>query len=204
MVAPVEPLRPGSIPEASIALAAALHDDPLWRFLFPQGGARRRWLRLAMGAALRRALPEGQVYAVSQRSVVGAIALIPPGRYPLPAQPLLLMGLFGRVLWDRLPLGGVLRTLQVVRLLERLHIQERHWYVEVLGVHPSHQGQGLGRALLEPALARADRDGLPAYLETSNERNLPFYRRFGFEVREVVETPGGGPPIWTMLRPPVA
>jgi ribosomal protein S18 acetylase RimI-like enzyme len=40
----------------------------------------------------------------------------------------------------------------------------------------------------------------PAYLESSNERNVPLYERLGFEVRERYVLPSG-PPVWLMWRP---
>ena len=51
------------------------------------------------------------------------------------------------------------------------------------------------------ALERVDREGLPAYLESSKESNVPFYARFGFEVRETVTHPDG-PSQWLMWRDP--
>jgi hypothetical protein len=53
---------------------------------------------------------------------------------------------------------------------------------------------------MEPVLQRCDLDGLPAALESSNPRNVSFYRRLGFEV--VWEAaPDGGPPLQGMWRP---
>ncbi len=46
----------------------------------------------------------------------------------------------------------------------------------VLGVHPSHQGKGLARVLLEPVARMADRDGASVYLETTKESNVALYR----------------------------
>jgi len=53
--------------------------------------------------------------------------------------------------------------------------------------------------LSEPGLERADADRLPAYLETQRESNIPFYRRFGFELVEKISL-GDSPPLWTMWR----
>jgi len=55
---------------------------------------------------------------------------------------------------------------------------------------------------MRPVLEHCDADGLPCYLESSKQRNVPFYRRHGFEVVEEVHLPGDGPPIWTMWREP--
>jgi hypothetical protein len=51
-------------------------------------------------------------------------------------------------------------------------------------------------------LARADRDGLPAYLEASAPRNRALYERHGFEVVGEIQA-GDSPPLWPMLRPAV-
>ena len=56
----------------------------------------------------------------------------------------------------------------------------------MLSIAPEHQRRGHGAALLAPVLARCDADAVPAYLETNRESNLPYYRRFGFELTETI------------------
>lgn len=205
MVAQLVPLSPRKIAEASRSLAAAFFDDPTSRFLLPREQSRDRWLQLIHEASLRHVLSEGHVQAIDGDEVSGVIGLVPPGRYPLPTTRFLrhIVPIILQLPTGGFPLGRAVRALQAQAMIDRLHIKEAHWYVAVLGVLPERQGEGLGRALLDPALARADRDRLPTYLETSNERNLTFYGRFGFEVMQEVSIPGGGPPVWTMLRQPV-
>ncbi len=204
--ATVEPLHPSKLAEAAATLAAAFHDDPLSLWLLPREEPRRRWLRLSMEADLRQILPEGHVYATVGEEVTGVVGWVPPGRHPLPAGRSLRF--LGSLLW-RVPGGdisarSILRALRVMGLWERLHLREHHWYLHVLGVHPSQQGKGLGRALLDLILTRADAEGMPAYTETSRPRNVSFYGHFGFRVVGEVRAPGGGPPMWTLLRPPQA
>lgn len=84
-------------------------------------------------------------------------------------------------------------------------VPEPCWYLGVLAVEPGRQGRGLGSRLMAPILERADRDGYAVTLETAKARNLPLYRRQGFEVlRELAPPAPGGPTVWTMRRPPVA
>ncbi len=76
-----------------------------------------------------------------------------------------------------------------------------HWYLGILATRPELQGRGLGSAVLAPALAAADRDGLAVYLVTATAENVAFYARHGFGVHVEVD-PADGPHIWMLVRPP--
>lgn len=80
------------------------------------------------------------------------------------------------------------------------HPHEPHWYLTMLGVDPARQGRGLGSLMLKHTLRRVDETGLPAYLESSNPKNVPLYERFGFEVLGVIKG-SAFPPVTPMLRP---
>jgi GNAT superfamily N-acetyltransferase len=79
---------------------------------------------------------------------------------------------------------------------------ERCWYLPVLGVAPVYQGKGYSSRLLKPMLARADREGLPVYLETQLEKNVTLYQRFGFRVVEQELIPGSTVYCWAMVKAP--
>lgn len=92
---------------------------------------------------------------------------------------------------------------EVISVLEQMggfHPSEPHWYLPMIGVDPSAQGRGCGSALLRRGLARCDADGLPAYLESTNLRNVPLYKRFGFKVVGQIKTKTS-PAIIPMVRP---
>lgn len=81
------------------------------------------------------------------------------------------------------------------------HPTEPHWYLPLIAVDPARQGQGHGSALLREGLERCDRDGLLAYLESSNPRNITLYQRHGFEVMGTIQV-GSSPPLTPMSRKP--
>jgi GNAT superfamily N-acetyltransferase len=82
------------------------------------------------------------------------------------------------------------------------HPREPHYYVRIIGVRAARQGRGLGSTLMQPTLEKADADGLPTYLEASSERSAALYERLGFVHLRKLELPDGGPPVWSMRRPP--
>jgi GNAT superfamily N-acetyltransferase len=84
----------------------------------------------------------------------------------------------------------------------RYHPSEPHWYLPLMGVDPLKQGKGLGSELMKHALVQCDQDNnKPAYLESSNPRNIPFYERYGFELLSTIQI-GTSPHIFPMLRRP--
>ena len=66
---------------------------------------------------------------------------------------------------------------------------------------PGAPGAGLGSVLLEHGLRRADATGHPCYLETFEERNVPFYLRHGFDLVVDEATSAPGLHIWGFYRP---
>ena len=83
--------------------------------------------------------------------------------------------------------------------MEKFHPTEPHWYLPLIGVDPVYQGTGVGSALMTEALKAVDRDGLIAYLESSNPRNISLYERHGFEVIGEIQS-GSSPVLRPMLR----
>jgi GNAT superfamily N-acetyltransferase len=185
------------IPALGRTLGRAFDDDPVMAHLVPRD-ARRHTERLArfMVLGTKSAVADGTVYTTDELS--GGAVWRAPGRWKVPFRQLVtdLPG-FLRALGRRVPTG--MATLQ---LLERHHPTEPHWYLEILGTEPAEQGKGIGSALMAPVLERCDTEGLPAYLESSKEQNIPFYERHGFRTTGELTLPKGGPALWPMWRDP--
>lgn len=101
----------------------------------------------------------------------------------------------------------LLQTLQTCEHVMREALgRQPAQYLAVVGVKHSMQGRGIGAKLLDVMLKRCDRLGLPAFLESSTQGNVAFYRRLGFELLaeplpSLIDVPGGEPLI-PMLRQP--
>jgi ribosomal protein S18 acetylase RimI-like enzyme len=83
--------------------------------------------------------------------------------------------------------------------MEKNHPHEPHFYLAFIAVAPRLQGLGLGGAMLEATVKRADEAGMPAYLENSNPKNTRLYERAGFVARRNI-APKGAPPLIGMWR----
>ena len=89
----------------------------------------------------------------------------------------------------------------VFEQMEAYHPHEPHWYLPMIGVDPAHFGEGRGDALMSHALARCDSERVPAYLESTNPRNISLYERHGFEPLGTIQV-GSTPTLVPMLRKP--
>jgi ribosomal protein S18 acetylase RimI-like enzyme len=123
-----------------------------------------------------------------------------PGAWAMPLSQVILEAAPSGLAFRR----RLLRALRTQLQIERLHAEQSrpHWYLGYLGTRRDRQGQGLGTQMLREILAGLDTDGVPAYLESSNERNLPLYERNGFRVVGELQALGHGPAIWRMWREP--
>jgi GNAT superfamily N-acetyltransferase len=81
------------------------------------------------------------------------------------------------------------------------HPKEPCWYLPMIAAEPAYQGKGLGSALMKHALQRCDKQGLPAYLESSNPRNIGLYERHGFEITGEIQA-GASPVMTPMFQAP--
>ena len=132
-----------------------------------------RALRAFFEATVRDAVPFGAVLTTGDGGRVDATAVwLPPGAFPWSAwRKLRATPSLARVfLADPRAFPAFARYGGVV---DRHHRDNgASWYLEVLSVRPEFQRRGLGTRLVEPILERADRDGVPCRLETSDPANV--------------------------------
>jgi GNAT superfamily N-acetyltransferase len=198
----MDPARPATTVDIDLigAIGAAgFHDDPVMSWVLPDPATRRAKLTAMFTSLARDMVPaNGTVHLVDDAAV--ALWRSPDFEH-------------GRTAADRvqeegaggdrpgMPLddGELDRLAALGATMMAGHPHEPHWYLNVLSTVPARQGQGLGARAVAPVLEVCDRDGVRAYLESTNPRNLPFYRRLGFVDAGELTVPGG-PTLTAMWR----
>lgn len=173
-------------------LAAAFFDDPVFGWGMPAADRRRQILPAFFAIVSEAYLAYGEIYTTDD--LVAAAVWAPPGIEDdgerLVAALADVSGEYAQTLFE------------AFELMDKQHPRDPHHYLFFLGTRPERQAQGIGSALMRPVLDRCDRDGVPAYLEATSERNRRFYLRHGFEVTGEIRLPDG-PSMWPMWREPI-
>lgn len=173
-------------------ITLAFANDPMARWAFPDPAIYLAAMPQLAAAFGGNGFPHGAAHLIE--GGMGAAMWLPPGVTPDNDRLAALTD--AHVPKERVP-----DMLQVFEQMDRYHPSGPCWYLPLIGVDPTHQGRGGGSALLRYALARCDREGLPAYLESSNPRNVTLYQRHGFEIIGNIQA-GSSPRMTPMLRRP--
>ncbi|WP_138945407.1 GNAT family N-acetyltransferase [Plantibacter sp. M259] len=189
----IAPASPADLEEAAAVLATAFRQDTVTSTLV-SGSDRERRLALLFEAMLRSGAPSSGRVDLARRDTDGvvlgvAVWEMPDARHSVLDQ-VRQLPTFARALGLR----GLPRAMRLQRALASHRPVEPHWYLAQIGVGDGARGAGVGGALLESRLRSIDADGLPVYLESSNERNRALYRRSGFRsIASITGIPGVTP-----------
>jgi len=180
------------LPPTISCIVAAFITDPIARFAWPSPHQYLEAMPLATSEFVGGSFQHNG--ALVAGNFLGAAAWFPPGTE---ANGEALERVFRNT---ALPahLDDLLATFEK---MGEWHPHEPHWYLPMIGVEPNAQNKGVGSALMAHATAQCDREGLPAYLESSNSRNISLYQRYGFEIMGEIRI-GAAPVVTPMLRRP--
>ena len=186
----VRPAPRGGAQRVVETLTRGFAADPPTRWLYPDPQQYHRYFPRFVDAFGGGAIARGTAFVSGDHA--GAALWLPPGTAPDEAA-------LGALLEESVADREKADAFAVFEAMARHHPDRPHWYLPLIGVEPASQGQGHGSALMAHALRQCDRDRLPAYLEATSRRSIPFYERHGFEVVGKVRI-GRCPPIFPMLR----
>lgn len=160
---------------------------------------RMKYLIKTMNMTLGYSLKFGEVYATSQ-NLEGVAAWLPHNNVKIPIWQYVRFGMIPVIIG----VGKEVRKelLHYDKLSKKKHKEYAnfpHLYLYNIAVDPEHQGKGWASVLMNPMLAKADKQQLPCYLE-SPERNVSLYEHYGFKVIEHISLPDFKNDIWLMIR----
>ncbi|WP_433800740.1 GNAT family N-acetyltransferase [Actinomycetospora sp. CA-084318] len=194
MTVSVRPATAAGTPAAVALLARAFHEHPVYRHVLPDDGSRRRRLPGLMRTMVVTMHGDAGPLDVAHdgESLVGAAAWHEPGATE-PGGLRSARAVVGMAWATRRHLG---RWSELGTAMAALRPAEPHWYLFHVGAEPGRRGRGVGSALVEHGLARAD--PLPVHLECARDL-VGYYARFGFAEGDPV--PLAGLDLVTMTRP---
>ena len=179
------------IDECLALIALAFVADPAVRWLYPDSRAYLANFPRFVKAFGGHAFAHGSAHLVKRSA---AALWLPPGVEP-DEEALI------SLLQSTISESGQETVFGVLEEMGRFHPEVPHWYLPLIGTDPALQGKGHGSSLLRHALSICDAEKMPAYLEATSARNVPLYRRHGFEAIGTIRV-GTAPPITPMLRQP--
>lgn len=180
--------RPDERTLVADVLARAFADDPVVRWIFRDDDAGR-YFRVA--ARHEHSSPDAADLRFDGDRAVGAALWDPPSFRPSLKHRLLLVPM----LLTAMRPSAAGRGSTATALMQRHRPKQPHWYLAQLGaIEP---GRGHGSALLRHRLPTISG---PAYLESSNIRNVHLYERHGFVVTGEMSLPDNGPTLYAMWR----
>ena len=178
-------------------LAAGFEDDPVLSWAMSDPG-RRAKLEALFGFAVRTTFAPATY--LDDDGAVAAAWLPTPGQRNGDEAEALEMG--AALLEAGATAEDLDRLIVLGETMDAVHPAEPHWYLGMIATLPDRRSEGLGSALLAHCLRIVDAEGVPAYLESSNPRNLGLYERHGFVATGRIDLPDGVfmTPMWREAR----
>ncbi|MFL6466606.1 MAG: GNAT family N-acetyltransferase [Pyrinomonadaceae bacterium] len=164
--------------------------DPVARWFYPEPADYFRWFPKFVRAFAGKSIEHGTAFCTANYS--GAALWLKPGVHPNEDAMV-------ELVLESIPQSRQSAVFELFEKMDGGHPNEPHWYLPMIGVDTFEQNKGIGSSLMRAALAQCDGEGLPAYLESSNPRNISLYRRLGFKAIGEIRV-GDIPPLIPMLR----
>lgn len=82
---------------------------------------------------------------------------------------------------------NIKKTLAREAMINKIQPKELKSYLWFIGVDTEYQNEGIGSVLLSEIIEDSEHKKRPIYLETSTLKNLPWYKKFGFQIYHEVD-----------------
>ncbi|MFX1379431.1 MAG: GNAT family N-acetyltransferase [Promethearchaeota archaeon] len=185
---------------ASKVFSRAFQNDPIIHWQIPDVNKRLLRLHHFWELVVRIGIKYGEAYGTSE-DLEGIALWRPPKKVNLSYWKFIKSGAF------KFPFKfGIQSTRRITFFqalndsIRNIYMKVPYWYLGPIAVDPKYQGKGFAGMLLRPMLRRIENEHTPIWLETNLERNVSFYKHFGFFILEEIIIPKTNIINWFMIR----
>lgn len=163
-------------------LSKAFNENQSVNYVVKQGPGRDRRIELLIEYSFDVCLAFGYVLITDDEK--GCALVLYPDKKALTMRS---------ILWDINLAINVIGFVKLKSVMKReaqvksFHPNLSFSYLWFIGVFPEYQRNGIGGELLSYIIQNAQLEKRPIYLETSVDSNLPWYKKFGFEIFHSLE-----------------
>lgn len=158
-------------------LSASFKDNKSVNYILPTTGKKENKLRRLMAYSFNVCYLFGNVFLSDDRRAVALI--IYPDKKRITIKSIWLDAKFAFGCIGLFNLGKAIKRESAIK---KQHPAGKLAYLWFIGTKPGEQNKGTGSQLLKEVLNNSKSEGRIVCLETSTERNLPWYKKHEFEI----------------------
>ncbi|WP_276348949.1 GNAT family N-acetyltransferase [Daejeonella sp. JGW-45] len=157
-------------------LTASFMDNKSVNYIIPQGDQKHKRIRSLMDYSFEVCSLFGKVLLSDDRKACALLVYPDQKRTTLKS-----IWLDTKLLFTCIGIANLFKTIGRESKISKIQPKERMCYLWFIGVNPIDQGLGIGSKLLKELIMECEKEERPIFLETSTMKNLPWYKKFGFE-----------------------
>lgn len=158
-------------------LSKAFDTNKSINYLVKQDSKRDNRIKALMEYSFDICYSFGQVFLSNDKKAC-ALVLFPDNKKTTLKSVLLDL----KLAFSCIGLTRIKRVLDREAKVKSLQPKEPFYYLWFIGVDPAYHRRGIGAILLNEVIEDSVSKKRPIYLETSTLKNIPWYKKFGFEI----------------------
>jgi hypothetical protein len=163
-------------------LTRSFDANPSVNYIIRQDAKRLKRIAALMDYSFEVCLMLGDIWLSDNRKAC-ALTLYPQDKRTI----LKAIWLDIKLMFNAIGITGVKTAMNREARIKEKQQKQAMTYLWFIGVEPAEQHKGIGSKLLNEVITFSDEKGLPIYLETSMQENLPWYKRFAFTIYDQLE-----------------
>lgn len=158
-------------------LVNSFRDNKSVNYIIKQDAKKEVWLRRLMEYSHDICKLSGDVFITDDKA--GCALIVKPDKKRTSVKSIMLDAKF---IFGCLGLSNLKKAMSREAKIKSRHPVGQLYYLWFIGVDPVKQHDGIGSQLLKEVIAEGERENRIICLETSTQKNIPWYQSFGFKI----------------------